>query len=76
MSLPPVPPQTKEMITSNEFIDLAILLPKAVFLGSTEPHTSRYLTVQLTTNNDLAVRPQSTKKVTSFYHGWRHRMFI
>ena len=66
VSLPLVPPQMKEKIISGEFIDLATLLPKAMFSGSTELETSRSLTVQLTTSNDLALRPQSTKKITSF----------
>ena len=66
VSLPPVPPRTKDKIISGEFIDLATLLPKAMFSGSTELETSRSLTVQLTTSNDLALRPQSTKKITSF----------
>ena len=77
VSLPLVPPRTKEKIISGEFIDLATSLPKAMFWGSTEPETSRSLTVQLITSNDLAVYPQSTKnKITSLHHGWRHGMFI
>ena len=76
VSLPPVPPRTKEKIISGEFIDLATLLPKAMFSGSTELETSRSLTVQLTTSNDLAVRPQSTKKSLHFHHGWRPGTFI
>ena len=76
VSLPPVPPRTKEKIISGEFMDLATLLPKAMFSGSTELETSRSLTVQLTTSNDLAVRPQSTKKSLHFHHGWRPGTFI
>ena len=49
VSLPLVPPRMKEKIISGEFVDLATLLPKAMFSGSTEPETSRSLTVQLTT---------------------------
>ena len=76
VSLPPVPPRTKEKIISGEFIDLATLLPKAMFSGSTELETSRSLTVQLTINNDLAVRPKSKKKSLHFHHGWRPGTFI
>ena len=67
VSLPPVPPRIKEKIISGEFIDLATLLPKAMFLGS-EPETSKSLMVHLTpTGNDLSVRPQpSSKKISSF----------
>ena len=61
VSLPLVPPQMKEKIISGELIDLATLLPKAMFSRNTEPETSRSFTVQLTTSNDLAVSPQSTK---------------
>ena len=66
--LAPVPPRIKEKIISGEFIDLATLLPKAMFLGSIEPETSKPLTVHLTpTGNDLSVRPQpSSKKISSF----------
>ena len=66
--LPPVPPRIKEKIISGEFIDLATLLPKAMFLGSIEPETSKSLTVHLNpTGNDLSVRPQpSSKKISSF----------
>ena len=68
VSLPPVPPRTKEKIISGEFINLATLLPKAMFLGSTEPETFKSLTVHLTpTGNDLSIRPQpSSKKISSF----------
>ena len=77
VSLPPVPLRMKEKIISGEFIDLGTLLSKGMFLESTEPETSRSLTVQLIISNDLAVQPQSTKnKITSFHHGWRHGMFI
>ena len=76
VSLPPVPPRTKEKIISSEFIVLATLLPKAMFPGSTELEASRSLTVQVTTSNDLAVRPQFTKKSLHFHHGWRPGMFI
>ena len=41
VSLPPVPPRIKEKIISGEFIDLVILLPKAMFWGSTAPETSK-----------------------------------
>ena len=47
VSLPPVSPRMKEKINSGEFIDLATLLPKAMFAGSSEPENSRSLTVQL-----------------------------
>ena len=68
VSLPPVPPRIKEKIISGEFIDLATLLPKAMFLGSIEPETSKSLTAHLTpTGNDLSVWPQpSSKKISSF----------
>ena len=66
VSLPPVPPRMKEKIISGKFTNLATLLPKAIFLGTTEPETSRSFTVQLTTSNDLAVHPQSAKKISSF----------
>ena len=68
VSLPPVPPRIKEKIISGEFIDLATLLPMAMFLGSIEPETPKSLTVHLTvTGNDLSVRPQpSSKKISSF----------
>lgn len=66
VSLPLVPPRTREKINSGEFVDLATLLPKAMFSVSTEPKTSRSLTVQLTTSNDLAICPQPAKKISSF----------
>ena len=69
VSLPAVPPRIKEKIISGEFVDLAILLPKAMFSGNTElPETSKSLTVQLaSTGNDLSVRPlQSFRKISSF----------
>ena len=68
VSLPPVPPRIKEKIISGEFIDLATLLPMAMFLGSIEPETPKSPTVHLTlTGNDLSVRPQpSSKKISSF----------
>jgi len=40
-SLPPGPPRIKEKIISGEFIDLATLLPKAIFSSSSESETSR-----------------------------------
>ena len=43
VSLPRVPPRTKEKIIFVEFIDLATLLPKVMFSGSTELETSRSL---------------------------------
>ena len=76
VSLPPVPPRTKEKIIYGEFIDLATLLPKSMFSGSTDLETSRSLTVQPTTSNNLAVHPQSTKKSLHFHYGWRPGMFI
>ena len=68
VSLPPVPPRIKEKIISGEFVDLATLLPSAMFSGSTGAETSKSLTVQLTPlGNDLSVRPQpSSKKISSF----------
>jgi len=66
-SLPPVPPRIKEKIISGEFIELATLLPKAMFSGSGEPETSRPLTLHLTpTGNDLSVRPTSSRRISSF----------
>ena len=44
VSLLLVPPQMKEKIISGEFIDLATLLPKAMFSRNTEPETSRSFT--------------------------------
>ena len=78
VSLPPVPPRIKEKIISGVFIDLAILLPKAMFWGSTEPETSKSLTVHLTpTGNDLSVWPQpSSKRYLHLCYGWRHGIFI
>ena len=68
VSLPPVPPQIKEKIVSGEFVDLATLLPKAMFSGSAEPDTSKSITVQLAhTGNDFSVHPQpSSRKISSF----------
>jgi len=66
-SLPPVPLWIKEKIISGEFIDLATLLPKAMFSGSSEPETSRSLTLHLTpTGNDLFVHPTSSRRISSF----------
>ena len=74
--LPPALSRTKDKIISGELIDLATLLPKAIFSGSIEPETSRSLTIQLTTSSILAVHSQSTKKSLHLHYGWRHGMFI
>ena len=67
MSLPPVPLRMKEKIISGKFIDLATLLPKAMLLGSTEPESL----FQLTTSNDPAIHPKSTKqKYNHFISLW------
>ena len=48
VSLPPVTPRIKDKIISGEFIDLATLLPNAMFSGTTGTETSKSFTAQLT----------------------------
>lgn len=63
VNLPPVPPRIKEKITAGEFIEFSILLPKAIFSGSSDPEVLKSLTVQFTpTGNDLYLRPSQTTK--------------
>ena len=58
VSLPPVTPRIKDQIISGEFINLATLLPNAMFSGTTGTEASKSLIVQLTSvGNDLSVRP-------------------
>ena len=70
VSLPLVPLRMKNKVISGEFIDLATLLPKVMVSGSTEQETSRSLTVQLTTSNEPAVCPQSTKNKINSISSW------
>ena len=75
--LPSVPPRIKEKIIFDESVDLATLLLEAVFWWSTEPETTRSLTIHQTpTDNNLSICPQLSKTSLHLCHGWRYVIFI
>jgi len=66
-SVPPI----KECIIKGEYIDVASLLPKAMFSSSTDPDLPGLVTVYLPSSSDdisvcPATRPKTKQKHTSF----------
>jgi len=50
--LPPVTANLQQKIINGEFVDLNLLLPKAMFSGNQPPESTKSVTVQLTPGND------------------------